>query len=326
VDNLGTGVYDFFYEPSKGLVESPEAFGLGIVKGTGSLIGKTISATFGTASRVIDSVANLGSIATFDSSYRKDRAQKKLKQPKHVGEGLAMGVMDFGMGLAKGITGIVTEPIKGVQKEKNIFGLAKGIGRGLAGVVTKPVVGTLDLVSQTTKGIMNTPKTIENELRGKDSRKYRVRPPRHFGGDRVLHVFDFDKAFGTNVLMMTDNGKLVSQFYSKHFKTVHEGEFLLMTETRVFLLELELVSKTRYQQIWNIPFSSITQTRFANGTATFQTDQKTFTVSLSKEETLNLDQWWTEQNLSKKNLKSSQSARVNSLIFDSLDPPGTKKD
>lgn len=27
VDSLGTGVKDFFYEPAKGLVKSPEAFG-----------------------------------------------------------------------------------------------------------------------------------------------------------------------------------------------------------------------------------------------------------------------------------------------------------
>ena len=38
VRGLGTGMVDFFYEPAQGLVKSPGAFGLGVAKGTYSLV------------------------------------------------------------------------------------------------------------------------------------------------------------------------------------------------------------------------------------------------------------------------------------------------
>jgi len=134
-------------------------------------------------------------------------------------------------------------------------------------------------------------------------------------------------------MMMTDAGSLATQYYAKHFKTMDEREILLMSETRVFLLELELVSKTRWTQIWNVPFSSILQTKFVNTLAIFQTDQKKFTVNMPQEEVFNLDQWWTEQNFSKKAKQQLQPVRA-SLSFDSLDigsrdkshSPVTKKD
>lgn len=38
ISNLGTGVYDFFHEPARGIVSGPKDFGLGIKKVTPSLI------------------------------------------------------------------------------------------------------------------------------------------------------------------------------------------------------------------------------------------------------------------------------------------------
>jgi hypothetical protein len=35
-----------------------------------------------------------------------------------------------------------------------------GLGKGLLGLICKPVKGTIDLVTQTTRGISNTPKTM----------------------------------------------------------------------------------------------------------------------------------------------------------------------
>jgi hypothetical protein len=57
VSNLGTGVKDFFYEPAKGMVKSPEEFGKGLAKGTSSLIKKSTYALFDTASKLTGTVA-----------------------------------------------------------------------------------------------------------------------------------------------------------------------------------------------------------------------------------------------------------------------------
>jgi vacuolar protein sorting-associated protein 13A/C len=52
VSNLGTGVMDFFYEPSKGIIESPEAFAAGLGKGTLSLIRNSVYGTMNSVSKV----------------------------------------------------------------------------------------------------------------------------------------------------------------------------------------------------------------------------------------------------------------------------------
>lgn len=57
------------------------------------------------------------------------------------------------------VAGVITEPVKGA-KRGGIKGGAAGLGKGMLGLVCKPVKGTIDLVTQTTRGISNTPKTM----------------------------------------------------------------------------------------------------------------------------------------------------------------------
>ena len=47
---------------------------------------------------------------------------------------------EFGLGLSDGLTGLVTQPVKGAKKE-GFVGAMKGIRKGLGGVVLKPSVG-----------------------------------------------------------------------------------------------------------------------------------------------------------------------------------------
>ena len=48
---------------------------------------------------------------------------------------------EFGLGLYDGITGLVTQPVKGAQKE-GVVGALKGFGKGIGGIVLKPSAGT----------------------------------------------------------------------------------------------------------------------------------------------------------------------------------------
>lgn len=54
--------------------------------------------------------------------------------------GLKAAGREFGYGMFDGITGLVTQPLRGAEKE-GAAGLIKGIGKGLAGVVLKPGAG-----------------------------------------------------------------------------------------------------------------------------------------------------------------------------------------
>ena len=57
------------------------------------------------------------------------------------------------------VVGVITEPVRGAKKG-GIKGVAVGFGKGILGLVCKPVKGTIDLVTQTTRGISNTPRTM----------------------------------------------------------------------------------------------------------------------------------------------------------------------
>ena len=57
---IGTGVMDFFYEPAKGLTESPAAFGKGLAKGSMALVKGTIGSVFGAASKITNAAGKGG--------------------------------------------------------------------------------------------------------------------------------------------------------------------------------------------------------------------------------------------------------------------------
>lgn len=57
------------------------------------------------------------------------------------------------------VAGVISEPVKGAKKG-GMKGGAVGFGKGILGLVCKPMKGTIDLVTQTTRGITNTPKTM----------------------------------------------------------------------------------------------------------------------------------------------------------------------
>ena len=118
------------------------------------LIGAALERTTGffqVTSTISKGVATL----SFDNDFQQQRAATNRHEVKHVGDGLKQGLKHMGHGLFHGITGIVSEPIKGAKADGKI-GLLKGMGRGLAGAVTKPVSGVLDFAAKTSEGIQNT--------------------------------------------------------------------------------------------------------------------------------------------------------------------------
>ena len=70
--------------------------------------------------------------------------------------GFALGTKSMLTNVFSAVAGVITEPVKGA-KLGGIKGGAVGFGKGILGLVCKPVKGTIDLVTQTTRGISNTP-------------------------------------------------------------------------------------------------------------------------------------------------------------------------
>lgn len=65
------------------------------------------------------------------------RPQEKVTD---LASGFKVAGKEFGFGFYDGLTGLVTQPLKGAEKEGGI-GLLKGIGKGIGGLVLKPAAG-----------------------------------------------------------------------------------------------------------------------------------------------------------------------------------------
>ncbi len=90
MQNLGTGVSDFFYEPFQGLATegSLEAFLSGLGKGTNSLVGNTIEGTAAAASKLTGGIGHGLASLTLDRRYNHDRARRRAQEAQTVSEGI----------------------------------------------------------------------------------------------------------------------------------------------------------------------------------------------------------------------------------------------
>jgi vacuolar protein sorting-associated protein 13A/C len=228
VSGLGSGVYTFINEPANALVHSPEQLGISVAKGTKALIHGTIKGALNMAGKLVGNVGKLGALLTLDDDYKREREIMKHKKARHVGEGLGYGLKEFGTGLFKGITGVVTQPVKGA-KEEGLKGFGKGLGKGLLGVVLKPTVGAVDLATRTVEGIKNTGSDVIIHKR--------VRLPRFFPEDHILIEYDPLKAEGQNLLKTLENGAFRKQYYVYHLHIKNAKNCILFSNSRVFLLE-----------------------------------------------------------------------------------------
>ncbi|EMC99433.1 glycosyltransferase family 1 protein [Baudoinia panamericana UAMH 10762] len=77
-------------------------------------------------------------------------------RPQERVTGLKSGLVavgrEFGFGFYDGITGLVTQPMNGMQKE-GVSGLLKGVGKGIGGLVAKPGAAMFGVLGHTMKGI-----------------------------------------------------------------------------------------------------------------------------------------------------------------------------
>ncbi len=181
-NNVSTGITDFFYEPLLGFeLMNVQGVGKGLAKGTASLVKNTVYGVSDTFSRMTGSMSKGLAAATLDNTFQEKRlAVKNKSRPRHAIGGLSQGTASFAEGVVSGITGIISKPIEGAEKE-GLGGFLKGFGKGIVGAVTKPVVGIFDLASNISEGIKNTTKGSEMELE-------RQRYPRYIPSDGELLV------------------------------------------------------------------------------------------------------------------------------------------
>ena len=273
-NNLGTGVMDFFYEPAQGLIKGPIGAGKGLIKGTGSLLKNTVQGTFGTVSKLANSLAT-GITLTQDREYLSGRQREKMNKPKNIVDGVGMGFKVFFSNVGKGISGVVTEPIRGYKKKK-IKGLFIGGAKGLTGLIIKPMAGILDAASKAAEGVKNTVDVFNKKVIFS-----RSRVPRPFYGEKSsikpYNEFDAQVIFFINQLKkgIFIREKFVGQAVSKDIR----GEKLVCV---VFLSKIVLADIRTKKILWVIDVYSINSCNVIDKGIVFYTRPSTYKSTKKK--------------------------------------------
>ncbi|RCH94872.1 hypothetical protein CU097_000818, partial [Rhizopus azygosporus] len=211
-NTLSSGFGELFYEPYQGFVMSdrPQDLGIGIARGVGGFMKKSIFGVTDSMSRFTGSLGKGLSAATMDKKFQEKRRMNMTRnKPTHAIYGITQGVGYFGTSIASGVAGLVKRPIEGAE-ENGVLGFAEGVGRGLVGAVTKPIVGIFDMASNITAGIRETTTVFEG------TEINRERLPRFIGRDGILTSFSQREALGQMWLKEMESGKFFNDDYIAH--------------------------------------------------------------------------------------------------------------
>ncbi|KAI3372816.1 hypothetical protein L3Q82_023273 [Scortum barcoo] len=247
IRGLSEGVEAFFYEPYQGAIQGPEEFVEGMALGVKALVGGAVGGIAGAASRITGAMAKGVAAITMDEEYQQKRREAMNKQPSGLREGLTRGGKGLVSGFVSGITGIVTKPIKGAQKE-GAAGFFKGVGKGLVGAVARPTGGIIDMASSTFQGIKRATETSQDIES--------LRPPRFIHEDGVIRPYKEREGFGSQMLQKIENGRFAKYRYFAHAK-VNDSDFLMITKRGIFF-----VTKGTFGQLtceWQYLFEEFTK-------------------------------------------------------------------
>ncbi|XP_051807014.1 vacuolar protein sorting-associated protein 13A isoform X1 [Acanthochromis polyacanthus] len=247
IRGLSEGVEAFFYEPYQGAIQGPEEFIEGMALGMKALVGGAVGGIAGAASRITGAMAKGVAAITMDEEFQQKRREAMNRQPSGLREGLTRGGKGLVSGFLSGITGIVTKPIKGAQKE-GASGFFKGVGKGLVGAVARPTGGIIDMASSTFQGIKRAAETSQDVES--------LRPPRFIHEDGVIRPYKEKEGIGSQMLQKIENGRFAKYRYFAHAK-VNDSDFLMITKRGIFF-----VTKGTFGQLtceWQYLFEEFTK-------------------------------------------------------------------
>ena len=228
---LGEGLWDFMYLPAIGLITSPEAFGMGLLRGTSSLLRRTVASLCVWCSNVSGSLqVGLVTLGVVDPSVRSLllSMQSTVGTPtERNGQGLPIMtpeqttlVMQRSRpkggfnGLRLGVLGLWSEPLAGLKTD-GLRGLVVGLCRGCLGLWAKPLYGLLAVYAAAMDGLSyKLLPRIEGE---KKHRMRRARPPRFFRSPLLpLTIYRAEEHVGQELLARVNMGRYRSEGYVWH--------------------------------------------------------------------------------------------------------------
>ena len=221
LDKLGTGVFEFFSEPAKGLLLNPKAFARGVRKGTKSLVSNVISGGLGTVANITGSLYHIVSDENIDN--------------KSIFNGL--GISD----LEAGFKGVAYKPYQGFN-DKGILGLASGITEGILGVSIAPIAAFLHFSYSITSKLADKAEQINENYR----KIIRIRYPR-YSNKKILNCYDHNLARFYQIIFK--NSEL--QKYEIRYFIEMENEELLITDKKIIIIaNLEIIKEIKIDAIF----------------------------------------------------------------------------
>uniref|UniRef100_A0A8C8SXH0 Vacuolar protein sorting 13 homolog A n=1 Tax=Pelusios castaneus TaxID=367368 RepID=A0A8C8SXH0_9SAUR len=250
IRDLSEGVEAFFYEPYQGAIQGPEEFVEGMALGLKALVGGAVGGLAGAASRITSAMAKGVAAITMDEDFQQKRREAMNKQPTGLREGITRGGKGLVSGFVSGITGIVTKPIRGAQKE-GAAGFFKGVGKGLVGAVARPTGGIIDMASSTFQGIKRATDSADDVTS--------LRPPRFFCEDGVIRPYRLRDGTGSQMLQKIENGRFAKLKYITH-AMVNNTDLLMITKSGILF-----VTKGTFGQLtceWQYTYDEFTKEPF----------------------------------------------------------------
>jgi vacuolar protein sorting-associated protein 13A/C len=190
------GVEAFFYEPFQGAIQGPGEFAEGLALGCKALLGHTVGGAAGALSKITGTLGKGMAALTLDEEFKQKRREMLTKRPHDVTEAFARSGKGLVMGFFDGVTGVVTQPIKGAQDD-GVEGFFKGLGKGAVGLFLRPVTGIVDFTSGSLDAVKRAT-SIADDIR-------RLRPPRHIPIDSVITPYVGHEAEGMQLLQVSSS-------------------------------------------------------------------------------------------------------------------------
>ncbi|CAF0841714.1 unnamed protein product [Adineta steineri] len=248
IRGLADGVESFFYEPYKGAIEGPTEFVEGVVTGVKTLFGSTVGGFAGAASKIASVVGKTSATLTFDDDHTHTRNRcKQLGAIKSIE--IANSARNVVRSFTKGITGVVTKPMKGA-KSGGTIGFMKGLGQGAIGFVARPTGGMAELASISLDVVKQTVQPEEIVRR--------VRYPRHIGCDGLVRPYISHEAMGFFILNKLEDGKYAKfDTYVAHITCSDDPPSWLLATSKRLLCVTEISFHGLYEIDWRIEYEDL---------------------------------------------------------------------
>ena len=259
LSSFSTGLRDFVLQPSrelKHLTKNPSRFGVGVLRGTLSLVSNSTSGVFGFFSNVGSTVGSTAARLTLDKQFQDLHSEQQAAQQRNYDRLRQRGfgratllvtrpVTDVVFGLVSASTGLIMEPYRGAKKD-GFTGLARGTAVGVIGVFVKPVVGLSDAFAHVMESVHDLAKEI-NVLEGKSRPNEKYRLSYVFGIERVLLPFSQVDSVSAALLKAHPIDKKADEceevIVASEALKISSGlhQYIIVTTKRVVLFKVKVV-------------------------------------------------------------------------------------